>query len=107
MAKKDWSRYDRERKKTGSVPPPHEPSAQSVRVREFIPRDFIVSPNPYDDDVDDNVDAFTDGNAVWQCIVEQFGVINYNVINKRFYVIDQSRTFFHSLRYFLNVGLTL
>ena len=54
-AKKDWSRFDREKRGTGGGPPPKEPSAISIQLRDLIPREFMVLDNQFDDDAEDNI----------------------------------------------------
>ena len=49
-AKKDYSNFARESRKTGGGPPPPEPSNLTIIAKELCPNDFVQLKNPFDDD---------------------------------------------------------
>eukprot|EP00057_Strongylocentrotus_purpuratus_P019655 XP_011674129.1 PREDICTED: cell wall protein DAN4 isoform X1 [Strongylocentrotus purpuratus] len=49
-AKKEYSNYTRESRKTGGGPPPPEPSNLTIIVKELCPYDFVQLRNRFDDD---------------------------------------------------------
>ena len=50
LAKKEYSHFRAESRKTGGGPPPDEPTHISKLVKDMCPLDFIKINNPFDED---------------------------------------------------------
>ena len=52
IAKKEFSYFNKEQKRTGGGPAPTPPSDISVKVKDLLPNEFSQLNNPYDDDAE-------------------------------------------------------
>ena len=53
-AKNDFSRFVKEKKRTGGGPEPKAPNDLTMKIKDLLPKEFQQMSNPYDDDVSDS-----------------------------------------------------